>query len=77
MYAYPWYNLYRRMEPIKEGDKVRYSDRFLATCDPQMAECRRAMEGTVMAIRGEAAQVNFGTHFRASSMVELANLQKL
>jgi hypothetical protein len=35
------------------------------------------MEGTVIGIHGSEAQVDFGSHFRASSMVELANLQKL
>ena len=75
--GYPWYDLYRRMEPIREGDRVRYSDKFLETCDPRMIECRREMEGTVIGIHGNQAQIDFGSHFRASSMVDIANLQKL
>jgi hypothetical protein len=75
--GYPWYVLLKRMEPIRVGDRVRYSDKFLETCDPKMLECRKEMEGTVIAIVGNRAQIDLGSHFRASSMVDLANLQKL
>jgi hypothetical protein len=77
MYAYPWVDLYSRMESLKPGDRVRYSDKFLETCNSNIVESCKSMEGTVMAIHGNQAQIDFGSRFRASSMVDIANLQKL
>ena len=65
------------MSRIKEGMRVRYSEEFLKTLTPEQAECRREMEGTVMAICGGRAQINFGSHFRASSMIELSKLDQI
>jgi hypothetical protein len=65
------------MEEIKEGDRVRYSDSFLATCDLRMLEHFKEMRGTVVAIHGDEAQLDCGSHFRCTSIVELTKLQKI
>jgi hypothetical protein len=65
---------------IKEGDRVRYSRRFLTNCDAAVAKTLENLEGIVMALPSHTpgkAQVNFGSQFRASSMVEIAILEKI
>jgi hypothetical protein len=65
------------MEEIKEGDRVRYSDEFLATCDPSTGECLVGMEGIVIAIFGSSAQIDLGSAFRATSTIEIVKLKKV
>jgi hypothetical protein len=68
-------------EELKAGDKVRYCRDFLkAHKNRQMAEYFAALEGTVMDIfiqEGlEVAQIDFGSQFRATSIVAVAKLEK-
>jgi hypothetical protein len=76
-----WYEYkglpYHLVIPIQEGDRVRYSDSFLATCDPRMFEHFKEMRGTVIDIHGDEAQLDCGPLFRCTSMVELSKLQKI
>jgi hypothetical protein len=66
------------MEPIKEGDRVRYSNEFLVrVCHPHMVNSRAKLVGTVIAIFGREAQIDFGSAFRATSTVEIVHLERI
>jgi hypothetical protein len=65
---------------LKIGDRVRYKLTFLAAHEnAQVSEYLGKLEGIVLELHneGERAQINFGSVMRASSMVEVAILEKV
>jgi hypothetical protein len=76
-----WYEYkglpYHLVVLIQKGDRVRYSDSFLETCDSRMVEHFKEIRATVIDIHDDKAQLDCGSHFRCTSMVELTKLQKI
>ena len=67
---------------MEEGDRVRYRFEFLTYHENrQLARYLAQLEGTIIEIHiidgQEVAQVDFGSHFRCTSMVNLNLLEKV
>ena len=63
---------------MQAGERVRYSRAFLSSLkNESLRHALAEMEGTILAIDGDEAQVDFGSRFRATSKVNLENLENM
>lgn len=63
---------------MQAGERVRYRQAFLDGLENKVLRRTLAsMEGTILAIDGDQAQVDFGLQFRATSVVKLDALEKV